>query len=264
MRKILFVMCLLMAVSSASYAKEYGTGEFTGSIETLGDLSVSNDATVNRDLYVVGTITGGGLTSYDYISESTPPDVVTIDAGLSISNSLTIGSTAFVVDAANPSSIKVGIGTATPAYTLDVKGSSYFANTMYVPSQLKYGGDDTTYIYLSSTSAAFYVDGLVLSVDSWNISRTQYESTVGNYNQDTDFIVNSVPDWNAFFVEGSSGNVGIGTRTPEALFHLTQSGVHTHTPLLNISTLTNDAVIYVTNDGNIWNGNKHTRSFLRN
>jgi hypothetical protein len=94
------------------------------------------------------------------------------------------------------------------------------------------GGNKTTY----STIDTFISDNtngtedgqlalktIVAGTERHRINMKSAETVINDDSVDLDFRVKSDTDANAFFVEGSSGNVGIGTSSPSALVHIKQS-----------------------------------------
>ena len=94
----------------------------------------------------------------------------------------------------------VGIGTATPAATLDVRGTAQVYNTTN-------GADAVFYLNATNDSAASKYFALVQDPD---------DATNGQLN----IIPNSLSSGNAVVSIESGGNVGIGTNAPESLCHI--------------------------------------------
>ena len=150
-------------------------------------------------------------------------DSMSLTSDASASNGLNINASAGSIKFYNnnseamriTSSGRVGVGTTTPSHELTVAGSS-----------------DTRVTVDGSNSAGFYLtDSGSNGITIRNTNNGDLEFlTVGGketvFNQlgvDTNFRVESDTNSNAFFVEGSSGNVGIGTNSPAQPLHISGS-----------------------------------------
>jgi hypothetical protein len=115
----------------------------------------------------------------------------------------TTGDDQFLIRAAGG----VGIGTASPDYTLDVAGSAGFDDTIY------HNEDANTYLSFLDDQIDLYAGGIqMVTCDK----ATQDIVVINEGSVDVDFRVESDNDANALFVRGSDGNVGIGTSSPTA------------------------------------------------
>jgi hypothetical protein len=99
----------------------------------------------------------------------------------------------------------VGIGTGAPDYALDVAGNAGFNDYIY------HNQDEDTYLYLTTDQMEFYAgDVRMLTV----VEATEDVVVVNENSADVDFRVESDNETHALFVQGSDGNVGIGTTSP--------------------------------------------------
>ena len=100
---------------------------------------------------------------------------------------------------------KFGIGTTTPTYTLDVAGDIGFNE------YLRHNDDADTYLRLLPDTFDIICGGVKL-ISYYETGNDAVH--VNPQNGDVNFIVDSDTEDNSLFVEGSSGNVGIGTGAP--------------------------------------------------
>ena len=111
---------------------------------------------------------------------------------------------------------QVGIGTTSPTYELDVAGD------IGLDQYIRHNGDTDTFI-------RFQTNDINLTAGGNNLFRVDGNSSqktvvVNEYGIDLDFRVESDTVTHALFVEGSTGNVGIGTSTPTAKLEVYSSG----------------------------------------
>jgi len=222
--------------SIKAYADSKVDGTGAGSFTTLaasGDISV--DGSVKQSGNTANLILKGGDTDganielygashasqanqafYDASTHSFRPEdgssnrVVISSSGLTASGDLTVDTTTLKVDSTNN---RVGIGTASPAQTLDVDGGARVTGTLFV------GIDDTT----PNGLIEVYGGGTGQNEGGEIKLRTaaDFDSTYNHYFLDTyqdDFRIGR--DGIADIHLTSDGNVGIGTTTPTHKFHV--------------------------------------------
>jgi hypothetical protein len=105
----------------------------------------------------------------------------------------------------------VGIGTTSPDYTLDVAGD------IGINQYLHLNGDSNTYLRLITDEIQFTagaINFLKLDETTQNIIHFNWD------NADVDFQVDTSAGDGALFVQGSSGNIGIGTTSPGRLLDI--------------------------------------------
>jgi len=110
---------------------------------------------------------------------------------------------------------KVGIGTPTPDYTLDVAGD------IGVDQKIYHNGDANTYINFTDDRIRFDAGGLNL-FGMHKKGSAPHQVTVNNGNNNVDFVVNT-NDANTsplLRCDASAGKVGIGTASPTEILTL--------------------------------------------
>ena len=129
-------------------------------------------------------------------------------------NNLSVGGTDFFVDNNNG---RVGIGTSSPTEELQVIGSANISGSTYV-NVIRGIGDTDNYINFDPDQQ-IYMTGNVQMMQF--LEDDSQDKIIFNENgADVDFRIESVGENNAFFVQGSDGNVGIGTDNPQTLLEL--------------------------------------------
>ena len=143
---------------------------------------------------------GGTLTQNTTVAQG----AFTLDFTSTAVDGFSIDGTTFSVDAANN---RIGIGTATPSYPLHVY------NTADDIAMIQ--GADHSRLYIDGTDVS--EKALIFSeagTEQWKVGMDNANGTGGSTN---DFIVKQTNDGSPeFMVQASSGNVGIGTNTPDA------------------------------------------------
>ena len=120
---------------------------------------------------------------------------------VSISNTL-------YVDATND---RLGIGTDAPTYALDIIGNAGFDEYLY------HNGDGDTYMRFLGDRFQFFAGGVnVIDV----VEGSQDGFIVNQDSGDVDFRAETDNDTHAFYLEGSSDRLGIGTSSPSEKLHV--------------------------------------------
>ena len=136
-----------------------------------------------------GTGTQGNIISY--------ADALVVEAD----GDVDIDSNTLFVDSTNN---EVGIGTNSPDYELDVVGNIGLDEYIY------HNDDSNTHVRFSDDLVRTYAGGVEL------IAAAPGQITLNEGGVDVNLNVEASGEANALFVEGSSGNVGIGTGAPGA------------------------------------------------
>jgi hypothetical protein len=175
----------------------------------------------------------------------------------------------------------VGIGTTVPVYDLDLVGEFNLTDAIRVAGDAGSSG----YVLTSSAGGAnTWTDPSTLGLSYWantlNVlhPKNEYASVVdlviggtstasadiqlyangaAVFNEqglDSDFRVESVGDANALFVQGSDGNVGIGTNAPTSKLHISQSQGNVEFKDLSGITSTSDVGIIFDGNGSYESG----------
>jgi len=144
---------------------------------------------------------------------------------------------------------------------LQIEGQGYDSTSdmttyaaMYFRSDDVTGGDESGYIlFQTRMDNAMYN---MFTIDSYNGTVGQGDIIFNDEAQDMNFRVEGVGQANALFVQGSSGNVGIGTTTPDATLAVTADAgsVTGNQFLFQVSSTTNSTInniLMVTADGNV-------------
>ena len=142
------------------------------------------------------------------------------DDGAILRADTTDGTTVLFATGSN----RVGIGTSTPAYTLDVQGyisigsngTAYIINNNDINTNIKLGGSGTPGL----DGMTFTCGGkAMLTLDENGLDTV----SVGTSGDATDFKVMTANTDYALYVSGGADRVGIGTAAPQALFHISSS-----------------------------------------
>ena len=202
---------------SNSRIREGGTGNLLLDADSLYLRSTSGDS------YFQGLNGGAANVFYNgsvkLATTSTGIDVT----GTVTADGLTVDTDTLVVDATNN---RVGIGTASPASELHVKGSTPDLRVENTTAS------ETVSLSLIKTATKGF------SINNKAISGTNYLT----FNLDT-----AGAGTDAMVIDGASGNVGIGTDSPTVPLHILKaaSGVNQATDVLRLSSVDTDTSYYV-------------------
>ena len=211
-----------LAVSGATHISG-NVGIFTTTPEEA--LDVHGNARITGDLVVSGTlnarVTDFVITANTLTFGDSATDTITFNAATaSTPNGLNIDSNTLVVDASNN---RIGIGTPTPDYHLDVAGNIGLNEYIY------HNGDDDTLIRFQDDDIDIQVGG----------------KSMINIDEDTNSKILLGKDTNNL-------NVGIRTSNPQANLHVSGSAIVTDdlavTGSITGSAFTNGTVVIASNN----------------
>ena len=221
-------------------------------IANNGNVNIGNN-TDNANLTVYGSVTANGLST----SGDLTADTLTLTGVSLIDNNTAVisGSNIFGSDISNShqftGSVDItGSLTVTQSITTDI---------LVVDSEIQSKGDTDTKVVFGP---APYTDEMILYAGGVKMltldEGTNTSVIVNDGGEDVNFRVESDNDQNAFFVEGETGNVGIGTNDPKTKFevigdsqiagNLTISGSNSEIILISESAQNTNCKIYNDND----------------
>lgn len=125
-----------------------------------------------------------------------------VEGNVNVTGNITSGTGTVFIDGTNS---RIGIGTKNPTYDLDVAGD------LGVDEYIYHNDDTDTYIMFWNDTMYLFVGNVPVLYAS---EGTQDTLVVNDLTYDVDFRVETVGDENALFVQGSDGNVGMGTSNP--------------------------------------------------
>ena len=179
---------------------------------------------VNSTLGVTGLATFVNLTTTGTTTLGDSGDATTVNGTLGVTGNLTVDTDTLFVDAANN---RVGIGTVAPSAKLHIDNPSYWGIT---PDFVTQGERAAIILYDDTTPAATAsIRGIMNDDDKLQFSHNTYAADYGFAGKTTDMVIDV------------SGNVGIGTVSPQATLHV---GAGTDASLVTAGTL-----IYASNAG---------------
>ena len=193
----------LQAANNATQAGLITTN--TNNLNTEVSLQAANNAT---QATLISDLTT--LQSADNTTQATQIDGKLSSTGDTATGNYTFDTNTLHIDSTND---RVGIGTTSPDYNLDIAGSVGVDEFIY------HNGDPNTYIKFTNDKFAFVTNAI-----------TMFESVDGNRNvynadnADVDFRVETTGGTYTLFVEGSTDYVGIGMSDPKAPFSIEAGG----------------------------------------
>ena len=117
----------------------------------------------------------------------------------------------FIADA---STDRIGIGTSTPDYTLDVAGNAGFDEYIY------HNGDTDTYIRMRGDQFDFVAGNMTFLTLDESSGASADTVTVNHGDNDIDFLVNSDDGTQLIRTDAENNRVGIGTEAPATMLHV--------------------------------------------
>lgn len=205
-RKVLYSVCVLLIMNASALAQWDGWKNLKN--PTFTTVTVTGAAIFQGTVTITGTVTmSQAMTSSSSILlHDADTDSLSLDpSSLNVLYYRDGATPLFVVDSTG----KVGIKVAIPTYELDVAGD------IGVNTNIYHNGDPDTYINFTEDEIAFIVGNqemLQLKEAATDLIR------FNGQNNDVNVIFDVVGIEGAFFIEGSSGNLGVRTIAPQHLF----------------------------------------------
>jgi hypothetical protein len=173
----------LLPTGTVSSSVQINTGSFSGSITSASFAAVSPANTLTGTT-LASNVVGSSLTSVGTLGS------------LSVTGDLTVDTSTLKVDSTNN---RVGIGTATPATTLDVRGGIAIGGVTAISASGNY-----TILYRRDGAAGLYLGG----------------ADASNYYDNTSHVFRNTNGSTTYMRIINTGNVGIGTTAPGATLHV--------------------------------------------
>jgi len=207
-------------------SNNYFVGESGGAV-TLYHNNNAKLATTSSGVTVTGNIANasGDMTidvAGDIILDADGGDIQFNDGGTHVATIKNTGSAIQIrSEVSDADLVFVGNdgGAATTMLTLDTSlgGVAKFNAAVQIPQYLTHLDDTDTFLEFGTDQIDLYAgNAKAITIGSSQVIINQDSA-------DVDFRVESNNDANAFFVEGSTGNIGIGTNSPAGDFHLTDA-----------------------------------------
>jgi len=207
-----------------------GGNDMTYNLDGSGDFIIEDNGTAKFHVYDDGRIempgtddaTGVGNTGVLEIGNTLRFDsneiITSTGVILYINNDnnsdVRFDGNTLAVDATNN---RVGVGTTTPDYDLDVEGNIGHDQYMY------HNGDNNTYWRFTNNDQIRIQAGGRRMLDF--IEGTNDYAVFNEGGQDIDFRVESDNQVNQFFIDGADDRIGIRTNAPTSFFEMTNGGV---------------------------------------
>lgn len=209
-------------------ASKFTVNPTTGNTAVAGTLSSTGDFSVNTSQFTVNATTGnttiaGTATIAGDVAVNTSQFTVNATTGdTSVAGNLTVDTSTLFV---NASTNRVGIGSLTPAYTLDVNGSTAIGTRLWGQNSL--------------------ADPLKLGLQGTDGTEDNKVFCVVNPTDNTQGIVSSIQ----LFTSGSqrmlinsSGQVGFGSGTPATRLDISYAGTSSNADTVNLYNSSTGAV----------------------
>lgn len=203
----------------------------SGTGDVVGPASSTDNAIARYDLTTGKIIQNSGITLSDTNILGTASGAlgITPAAGSNLNVSLS-GAGDFAVNTnqlyVDTSTGNVGIGITAPLYKVDVNGGST-ASQFHISSG---GADSGLYLTTALASQAYMSGGASFSGGAW-VAKATEATLFGAFNGNTRIYGNtglsigaSYTPTERFTIMGNTGNVGIGTTTPNNKLHISESG----------------------------------------
>ena len=156
-------------------------------------------------------INAGGNNHIDCQDNSSAPHKVRINNGGNNIDFVIKDNSGNVYFTADASTTRVGIGTETPTYDLDVSGNVGFNEYIY------HNDDDDTFIRFQDDSITFQAGNQELLTLT---EAAQDEVVINENNNDVDFRVESSFATHMFYIDGANHRIGVGTNSPQSVLHI--------------------------------------------
>ncbi len=206
----------------------------THTLNVKGDVNITKGIFTNLTSCTIGTSSTGmlicttsaiSLTNVAFVNESNTFTLNNTFEGINITRQLQVHDNLLYVD---PINNKVGIGTTSPLYKLDVNGTSIFRDDLYISNQEPISFVNNQYIKDNSNGGLVINSGL-------------YKLQLQGGTNETNGIVELSTNGAVRMVVKNSGNVGINTTSPS----------HTLSVLGTINATASTTILQLDSNGNV-------------